>query len=232
MSGVEGKVAVVTGAASGIGAASARRFAERGCSVVLADLQEEPGKLLADEIGEKAIFVRTDVTQESDIERAVDAAVENFGALDVMINNAGIVGAVGSAGYEAIRRSAQDELAESEERDALRRQSRMRIGIVLSLVIMALGMGPGMFGLPDFPGRLWIVCGLGAVVQFYVGSEFHTGAWNAARHLSTNMDTLVSLGSSVAFFHSLTVLPPDLDRPPFPVSFSSPALVNPHVICL
>jgi NAD(P)-dependent dehydrogenase (short-subunit alcohol dehydrogenase family) len=96
MTGVEGKVVVVTGAASGIGAATARRFAERGCSVVLADLQEEPGKQLAGEIGERALFVRTDVTEESDIELAVDAAVQNFGKLDVMINNAGIVGAVGS----------------------------------------------------------------------------------------------------------------------------------------
>jgi NAD(P)-dependent dehydrogenase (short-subunit alcohol dehydrogenase family) len=96
MSGVDGKVAVVTGAASGIGAATARLFAERGCRVVLADLQEEPGKRLAEEIGKNALFVRTDVTQESDVARAVDSAVESFGALDVMINNAGIVGAVGS----------------------------------------------------------------------------------------------------------------------------------------
>lgn len=96
MSGVEGKVAVVTGAASGIGAATARRFAERGCRVVLSDLQEEAGKQLAEEIGERALFVRTDVTSEADVARAVDTAVERFGALDVMINNAGIVGAVGS----------------------------------------------------------------------------------------------------------------------------------------
>jgi NAD(P)-dependent dehydrogenase (short-subunit alcohol dehydrogenase family) len=96
MSGVDGKVTVVTGAASGIGAAAARRFAEGGSRVVIADLQEEPGKRLAEEIGEKAVFVRTDVTQESDVAQAVDTAVQRFGALDVMINNAGIVGAVGS----------------------------------------------------------------------------------------------------------------------------------------
>lgn len=96
MSGVEGKVVVVTGAASGIGAATARLFAERGSRVVLADLQEEPGKRLAEEIGKDALFVRTDVTQESDIAQAVDTAVQSFGKLDVMINNAGIVGAVGS----------------------------------------------------------------------------------------------------------------------------------------
>jgi len=95
VSGFDGKVAVVTGAASGIGAAAARRFAERGCRVVVADLQEEPGKQLAGELGERAIFVRTDVSAESDVARAVDAAVESFGALDIMVNNAGIVGSVG-----------------------------------------------------------------------------------------------------------------------------------------
>ena len=136
-----------------------------------------------------------------------------------------IVDAVDSAGYEAHLRSAQDELAESEERNALRRRNRMRLGIVLSLVIMALGMGLGMVGLPDFPGRMWIVCGLASIVQFYVGSEFHVGAWHAARRGSTNMDTLVSLGSSVAFFYSLTVLTLDLDRMLFPVYFESAAMI-------
>ena len=96
MSGVEGKAVVVTGAASGIGAATARLFAARGSRVVIADLQAEPGEALAAEIGKDARFVRTDVTREEDVERAVATAVEQFGALDVMINNAGIVGVVGS----------------------------------------------------------------------------------------------------------------------------------------
>jgi Cu+-exporting ATPase len=136
-----------------------------------------------------------------------------------------IVEAVDAAGYEARPRSGGDPFAESEERDALRRRDRMRLGIALCLVIMMLGMGPGMLGLPDFPGRMWIVCGLGAVVQFYVGSEFHVGAWHAARRGSTNMDTLVTLGSSVAFFYSATVLALGLDETLFPVYFESAAMI-------
>jgi Cu+-exporting ATPase len=160
---------------------------------------------------------------EARVSYALEEAQISFDPKRVSVDS--IVGAVDDAGYEAIRRSAQDELAESEERDARRRQSRMRSGIALSLAIMALGMGPKFFGLPDFPGRLWIVCGLTAIVQFYVGSEFHIGAWQAARRVSTNMDTLVSLGSSVAFFYSLTVLALDLDRALFPVYFESAAMI-------
>jgi Cu+-exporting ATPase len=160
---------------------------------------------------------------EARVSYALEEAQISFDPKRVSVDS--IVGAVDDAGYEAIRRSAQDELAESEERDARRRQGRMRSGIALSLAIMALGMGPKIFGLPDFPGRLWIVCGLTAIVQFYVGSEFHIGAWQAARRVSTNMDTLVSLGSSVAFFYSLTVLALDLDRALFPVYFESAAMI-------
>ena len=96
MSGrLDGAVAVVTGAASGIGEGTARRFVEEGARVVVADLQEEPGIALADELGDVALFVRTDVTSEDDVAAAVDAAVEEFGRLDVMFNNAGVVGVVG-----------------------------------------------------------------------------------------------------------------------------------------
>jgi NAD(P)-dependent dehydrogenase (short-subunit alcohol dehydrogenase family) len=90
------KVAVVTGAASGIGEGTARLFHAQGAAVVIADLQEKAGAALAAELGDRARFIRTDVTVEADIAAAVDLAVAEFGALDIMVNNAGIVGAVGS----------------------------------------------------------------------------------------------------------------------------------------
>ncbi len=92
---LEGKTAVVTGAASGIGAGTARRFIDEGARVVLADLQVDAGQALADELGDGALFVNCDVTSEADVAAAVDAAVTAWGRLDVMFNNAGIVGAVG-----------------------------------------------------------------------------------------------------------------------------------------
>lgn len=94
-----GKVAIVTGAATGIGEATARLFAARGAAVVVADINEERGGAVARSIadgGGRAIFVATDVTKEAAVEGAVRAAVENFGAVDVMVNNAGVVGAIGS----------------------------------------------------------------------------------------------------------------------------------------
>lgn len=92
---LEGKVAVITGAASGIGEASARRFVEEGCKVVLGDIQADVGQALADELGAGVVFVQCNVTVEADVANLVDVAVKEFGQLDIMFNNAGIVGAIG-----------------------------------------------------------------------------------------------------------------------------------------
>ncbi|QIS21934.1 SDR family NAD(P)-dependent oxidoreductase [Nocardia terpenica] len=84
------EVVLVTGAASGIGAAVARRFAAGGAHVVVADIAEEAGQAVAAEIG--GLFVRTDVGSEQDNRAAVEAAVTTFGALNVVHLNAGIGG--------------------------------------------------------------------------------------------------------------------------------------------
>lgn len=87
---IAGKSFLVTGGASGLGAATARMVAERGGSVVIADMNAAAGEAYAAELGEGAVFVRTDVTQEADGQRAVDAAVERFGALHGLVNCAGV----------------------------------------------------------------------------------------------------------------------------------------------
>ena len=90
-----GKVAVITGASSGIGAASARRFVEEGAKVVVADVQTDLGEQVVSELGDAARFAECDVTDEAAIAAAIDLATATWGRLDVMFNNAGVVGAVG-----------------------------------------------------------------------------------------------------------------------------------------
>ena len=83
-----GKVAVVTGAGSGIGLASARRFAAEGAQVVCVDIDELSGKSAAEEVG--GLFARADVTEEADVVAMYAAAVDTYGGLDIAFNNAGI----------------------------------------------------------------------------------------------------------------------------------------------
>ena len=85
---LEGKVAVITGGASGIGRETARRFAEEGARVCVADLADGPGKDAAAEIG--GLYVHADVTSPEDVERMYREAAGEFGGIDVLFNNAGI----------------------------------------------------------------------------------------------------------------------------------------------
>ncbi|MGE4322774.1 MAG: SDR family oxidoreductase [Sphingobium sp.] len=89
---MEGKVAVVTGGASGIGQSTVTKFVERGGRVIIADIQDDTGTALAKSLGEQARFVHCDVTREEDIVAAVAAADGNWGRLDLMFNNAGAGG--------------------------------------------------------------------------------------------------------------------------------------------
>ncbi|MBK6961966.1 MAG: glucose 1-dehydrogenase [Gammaproteobacteria bacterium] len=91
MSNLNGKVALITGAARGQGAAEARLFAQRGAKVVLCDILDSEGQAVAAEIGANATYVRLDVTSEASWQAAVKAAVGKFGKLNVLVNNAGIV---------------------------------------------------------------------------------------------------------------------------------------------
>ena len=93
MTRLAGKCAVVTGAANGIGLACARRLAADGAAVALADVNAELGEAAAKQLreeGARAIFVATDVTQRAAIEALVNRAVDEYGRLDVMLNNAGV----------------------------------------------------------------------------------------------------------------------------------------------
>lgn len=95
MGRLDGKVAIITGAASGIGKATAGLFSVEGAKVVVADWDEDAGASVVAELlhqGGHATFVRTDVSRSEDVQRMVQAALNDFGRIDILINNAGIEG--------------------------------------------------------------------------------------------------------------------------------------------
>ena len=97
---IEGTTFFITGGGSGLGAACGRLFASQGGNILIADVQEEVSQKLAGELGKRAKFVRTDVTDEAGVQKALDAAKQSFGAVHVVINCAGIGGAERVAGKE------------------------------------------------------------------------------------------------------------------------------------
>lgn len=95
MTRLNGKVALITGGASGIGEGTVRLFVDEGASVVVADVQDERGTRLAGELGARATYVHADVSREPDVVAAIEAAVRRHGRLDCLFNNAGYAGVQG-----------------------------------------------------------------------------------------------------------------------------------------
>lgn len=95
MSRLEGRTALVTGAAGGIGSATVRRFVDQGATVVAADIADERGEALADELGVAVTYVHCDVGEPDQVTAAVTTCVETYGAIDILFNNA----ATSTAGY-------------------------------------------------------------------------------------------------------------------------------------
>lgn len=110
---LQDKVAIITGAASGIGAESARLFAREGASVLIADINDGLGASVAREIcqnGGKAVFKHTDVSHESDIIAMIDATVEHFGRLNILFNNAGGASQTsGTVGETTVERTTAED---------------------------------------------------------------------------------------------------------------------------
>ena len=88
---LKGKVAVITGASSGIGEATAQIFVDEGAYVVLGDIQKDLGNEVAERLGDRAKFVYCDVTREDNVKELISQAIAVTGNLNVMMNNAGIV---------------------------------------------------------------------------------------------------------------------------------------------
>lgn len=154
MGDLEDKVAVVTGAASGIGAQTARELAARGARVVLADIDHDRGSRIATELGSRSVYLPTDVRRESDIAATVETAVERFGRLDCMVNNAGRVGrwtfledtavAEWDAAFTLLARSVF--LGVKHAARVMRDQASGSIVNVSSVAALRTGFGPHPYG--------------------------------------------------------------------------------------
>lgn len=109
MKRLDDKVAVITGAAGGMGRTHSKRFIDEGAKVVVADLEETDGKDFAEELGDNAIFVELDVTDESSWKNLVEKTEAVFGSIDILVNNAGIVEAqtIQDTNYEDYKNTIQ-----------------------------------------------------------------------------------------------------------------------------
>jgi NAD(P)-dependent dehydrogenase (short-subunit alcohol dehydrogenase family) len=149
--GLKDKVVLITGAASGIGAAAARAFAAEGAVVVLSDINAAAGEALAGELN--GSFVKADVTSEEQVQAAVQFAVQRHGRLDCMVNNAGLIGVVGSlletskADWDRTMSVLLDSVFYGIKH-AGRQMREQRSGVILSLSSLAgvcAGMGPHVY---------------------------------------------------------------------------------------
>jgi NAD(P)-dependent dehydrogenase (short-subunit alcohol dehydrogenase family) len=150
---LNGKVALITGGASGIGEATVRLFVEEGATVVVVDIQDNRGQQLAKELGSRAAYVHADVSREVDIRAAVTAAVERHGRLDCLFNNAGFAGIQGR--IEEITVSGFDEttgvllrgvfLGMKHAAPIMKRQGSGSIISTASVAGLRAGMGPHIY---------------------------------------------------------------------------------------
>jgi 3alpha(or 20beta)-hydroxysteroid dehydrogenase len=160
MNRLSGKIAIITGASQGMGSAHARAFVANGAQVILTDINEQAGNALATELGNNAIFIRQDVAKSADWKQVVQHGEKRFGTINVLVNNAGILGAL----------AATTELAESE---FLRVCAINQTGVYLGMQAVLPGMikvnGGSIVNISSIAGLVAIY---GAPNLAYVASKF------------------------------------------------------------
>jgi NAD(P)-dependent dehydrogenase (short-subunit alcohol dehydrogenase family) len=147
------KVALITGGASGIGEATVRLFVQEGASVAIADIQDDRGRRLAGELGDRTAYVHTDVSREADVQAAVAETMQRFGRLDCIFNNAGYGGVGGRV--EAISIDGFDDtigvllrgvlLGMKHATPVMKRQGGGSIVSTASVAGLSAGFGPHVY---------------------------------------------------------------------------------------
>lgn len=160
MGRLDGKVAVITGAARGMGASHAKGFVAEGARVVLTDMRAAEGRAVAAELGDRAVFVEHDVANRAAWLRVIETAESRFGPVNVLVNNAGILGAIAKA-------------AELTEEDYLRtiavNQHSVFLGMQTAIPSMLKAGGGSIVNVSSISG---MIANYGAPSVAYVGSKF------------------------------------------------------------
>jgi 3alpha(or 20beta)-hydroxysteroid dehydrogenase len=160
MNRLQGKVALITGAAQGIGQATAARFVSEGARVILTDVKEEAGLVLAATLGLQAIFLRHDVTQSAEWDNVVRAGEAAFGPISVLVNNAGILGPIAKT----------DEM---DEADFLRVCSVNQTSVFLGMkAVLPSMLRSGVGSIVNISSLAGIRAVAGNPGPAYVGSKF------------------------------------------------------------
>jgi Cu+-exporting ATPase len=152
--------------------------------------------------------------------------------LPSLVSRADLIRAVEQAGYEVIQVEGEEQTLEDAEQLAREaeirdKRNKVAVGAVLGALTMLVSMGPALGLIPSLPFGRWIAFVLATPVQFYLGRDFYVSAWKAARNRTANMDTLVALGSSVAYFYSAAVLIFGIDSP---VYFETAAMILTFIV--
>jgi Cu+-exporting ATPase len=165
-----------------------------------------------------------------DVDTSYAGERTHFTYLPSIVNIDDIKNAISAAGFEAIDESTfseeeADPAQQVRQQESNHRRRQLWVGGICCVLIMLLDMGH-MFGLHlNFPGQHWVSAALATIVMGYLGRDYAVSAWIALKNFSSNMDTLVIMGSSVAYFYSLVILIAGLDLMRFHLYFDSTAMI-------
>lgn len=160
MGKLDGRVAIITGGAQGMGASHARRFISEGAKVIITDVKEESGSKVAQELGPNARFIKHDVTSLQDWQRVVKEAEQAFGNISVLVNNAGVLGSIANT----IDITEEDYL-----RTVAVNQHSQFYGIKTVVPSMQAAGGGSIVNISSIAG---LVSNVGSPSIAYVGSKF------------------------------------------------------------
>jgi NAD(P)-dependent dehydrogenase (short-subunit alcohol dehydrogenase family) len=195
---IQNAVALITGGASGLGEACARRFVEQGARVVIADLNAEGGAALAMALGENARFARTDVTREDDVQAAVELARDSFGGLHVVVNCAGIV-----AGERTVGKDGPHAL------DVFERV--IRINLIGTFNVVRLAAALMQSNAPNDDGERGVIVNTASVAAFE--GQIGQAAYAASKGGIASMTLPIARDLARSGIRVMTIAPGIMDTP-------------------